>query len=125
MAKTQSMKGTPRPMKGKIITPSAPTKSFVEVKKWEASCKDQDWGGKLIGLGWTAPSSTDPTGSVEEKWLWTPPLPSVGKGKQGANKKAGNDAGKKAGKTPSKKVGKKAGKTPSKKAGKTPSKKTH
>ena len=46
---------------------------MIEVKKWKAKFSDEGWTAKLIGLSWQGPSHADETGSVEERWFWTPP----------------------------------------------------
>ena len=48
---------------------------FYEAKRWDTSCTDDGWSGKLVGLAWN-----ESDGHVEEKWKWTPP-PAKGKAK--------------------------------------------
>ena len=50
-------------------------KVFYESKRWNTSCTDDGWSGKLVGLEWN-----ESDGHVEEKWKWTPP-PAKGKAK--------------------------------------------
>ena len=67
-------------------------KSFVEVKEWQGTYKEDGWDGRLIGLQWKA-GQQGVAPRVEERWLWTPPGNSNGNddiggtgGKDGAGK---------------------------------------
>ena len=50
-------------------------RATYEAKRWNTSCTDDGWSGKLVSLAWN-----ESDGHVEEKWKWTPP-PAKGKAK--------------------------------------------
>ena len=51
-------------------------KVFYESKRWNTSCTDDGWSGKLVSLAWN-----ESDGHVEEKWKWTPPAKDKAKAK--------------------------------------------
>ena len=52
-------------------------KTLYEAKRWNTSCADDGWSGKLVSLAWN-----ESDGHVEEKWKWTPPAKDKAKKKK-------------------------------------------
>ena len=63
-------------------------RATYEAKRWNTSCTDDGWSGKLVSLAWN-----ESDGHVEEKWKWTP-QPAKAKAEAKAKAKAnGNGNG--------------------------------
>ena len=69
------------PTLGPVTMPAGgPTRegarATYEAKRWNTSCTDDGWSGKLVSLAWN-----ESDGHVEEKWKWTPPAKDKAKAK--------------------------------------------